>query len=402
MNDMTHFSKAMAAIKPSDIREILKLTANPEVISFAGGVPDPDLFPIEELKAAADEVFTHSARRALQYGSTEGYLPLREKIVKMMGEKGIEADADQVLLVTGAQQGIEFAGKIFLDPDDAVLCESPSYSGAVNAYLPYLPRFIEIPTNDDGIDVDALAEILAKEEKPRLIYVIPNFQNPGGRVWSLSTRERFMALMGDKDIPIVEDDPYGSLSFDDVTLPPLKSMDKKGNVIYLGSFSKILCPGLRTGWVCAREDILRQFVVVKQCADIHSNSLAQEIIDTYLTHNDINAQIEKIKKLYRHRKELMIAGIKEHFPDVCTYTNPQGGMFIWVEMPEKCNTRDILKKALAEKVAFIPGGGFFPATENERCFRLNFSTMPDEKITEGIRRLGRILSEYLVEECGKE
>ncbi len=389
------YSKAMEAIKPSDIREILKLTANPEVISFAGGVPDPDLFPIEALKKATDEVFEKSARRALQYGTTEGFLPLREKIIAMMKERGIDADPDQLLLVTGAQQGIEFAGKVFLNPGDAVLCESPSYSGAVNAYLPYLPKFIEVPTNDDGISVEAMAKILEMEEKPRLIYVIPNFQNPAGRSWTTETRIKFMELMEKYDIPIVEDDPYGNLIFEGETPPSLKSMDKKGNVIYLGSFSKILCPGLRTGWICAREDILRKFVVVKQCADIHSNSLAQEIIATYLEHNDINEQIEKIKQLYRHRKDLMIAAIEKYFPAECKYTNPNGGMFIWVEMPDGFNTRDILKDALAEKVAFIPGGGFFPAEENEKCFRLNFSTMHDDRIEEGIKRLGRILQAYI-------
>lgn len=395
------FSKAMDAIKPSDIREMSKLTANPEIISFAGGVPDPSLFPVEALAEATAEVFAKSAKRALQYSSTEGYLPLREKIVQMLAKKGIETNTDEILLLTGAQQGIEFAGKVFLDPDDAVLCESPSYSGAVNAYLPYRPRFIEVPVDDEGISVEMLAKILKEEKKPRLIYVIPNFQNPAGRTWSLNTRTKFMELMEKYDIPIVEDDPYGDLIFEGESLPTLKSLDKKGNVIYLGSFSKILCPGLRTGWVCAKEDILRKFVVVKQCADIHSNSLVQEILDVYLEHNDIYAQIEKIKNLYRTRKDLMLQEIEKNFPAECTYTSPNGGMFIWVEMPKECNTREILKAAIAEKVAFIPGGGFFPNGENESCLRLNFSTMPEDRIIEGIRRLGRILKESVASKKGE-
>lgn len=391
------YSKAMAASKPSDIREMTKLTANPEIISFAGGVPDPILFPVEELAKATAEMFSVNSKAALQYGSTEGYLPLREKIVKMLAKKGIETNADEILLVTGAQQGIEFAGKVFLDEGDIVLCESPTYSGAVNAYLPYRPQFIEIPTDDEGISIEAFKKILSENKKPSLIYVIPNFQNPAGITWSLERRQAFMDIINEENIPVIEDDPYGELVFEGVNPPPLKTMDKNGNVIYMGSFSKILCPGLRTGWVCARADVLRQFVVSKQCADIHSNSMVQVLLDHYLNENDIYQQIEKIKDLYRHRKNLMIQEIEKEFPAECKYTNPNGGMFIWVEMPEQINTREVLKDALAEKVAFIPGGGFFPESNKENCFRLNYSTMSDERIIEGIKRLGTILRQAVKE-----
>ena len=385
------FSKRVTHMKASDIREIGKLIADADMISFAGGMPDPDLFPIAELKKIATRVLEEEGQAALQYNSTAGYPPLRDKIARRMRRQGMQVLTDNILMISGSQQGIDFCAKAFLDEGDAVICESPSYSGAINAFESYLPEFIEVQTDDQGMDIDQLRTMLEARDNVKLIYVNPDFQNPTGRTWSLTKRKQLLELATQFDIPIIEDDPYSCFRYEGRAMPTLKSLDKDQKVIYLGTFSKTLCPGLRIGWLAACREIWEKIEIIKQVADIHTNSLAQREIDKYLDHYSLDNQIARISAVYGRRRNVMLNAMAESFPSKCRYTRPEGGFFIWVELPPSINAREILMDALKEKVAFIPGGGFFPNSNQENTFRLSFSTMPDEKIREGIKRLGRVL-----------
>lgn len=391
------FAKRMNNMQSSDIREIGKLTADPEIISFAGGMPDPEFFPIQELEMATTRVLSEDGKAALQYNTTQGYPPLREKIAQRMQDTGMSVTVEDILITSGSQQGIDFCGKIFLDEGDAVICESPSYSGALSAFASYLPEFIEIPTDDHGMDMAALEQVLSSRKNVKLIYVIPDFQNPSGRTWSLERRRKLVELAHHYNVLVIEDDPYSCFRFEGTPLPSLMSLDSGNHVIYLGTFSKTLCPGLRTGWLAAGSDVVAKIEIVKQVADIHSNSLAQRQIDKYLEIHGLNDQIERVMVQYKRRKELMLEAMDDFFPDKCNYTRPQGGMFIWVELPDSINARDILLDAVKEKVAFIPGGGFFANSKKENTIRLNYSTMPDDRIREGIQRLGNVLTRALLQ-----
>ncbi len=388
------FANRVKNMQPSDIREIGKLTANPEIISFAGGMPDPNLFPIEELRKISDVILKDSGKEALQYNSTEGYVPLRKKIAAMLENKGIKESIDNIIILSGAQQGIDFCGKVLLNEGDVVICESPSYSGALNAFSSYLPEFVEITTDNDGMIMKELEEALETKDNIKIIYVIPDFQNPTGRTWSLERRYKLMELANKFDITVIEDDPYSVFRFEGEKLPTLKSLDTQNRVIYLGTFSKTMCPGLRVGWMAAGDEILSKIIIGKQVADIHTNSFAQRQIDKFLELYSLDEQIEKINKIYKRRRDIMLKHIEDYFPRECKYTRPEGGMFIWVELPEGINTREVLLEAVKEKVAYIPGGGFFPNGGGENTIRLNFSNMPDEKIQEGIKRLGNVLNKF--------
>lgn len=314
-----------------------------------------------------------------------------------MQDTGMSVTVEDILITSGSQQGIDFCGKIFLDEGDAVICESPSYSGALSAFASYLPEFIEIPTDDHGMDMAALEQVLSSRKNVKLIYVIPDFQNPSGRTWSLERRRKLVELAHHYNVLVIEDDPYSCFRFEGTPLPSLMSLDSGNHVIYLGTFSKTLCPGLRTGWLAAGSDVVAKIEIVKQVADIHSNSLAQRQIDKYLEIHGLNDQIERVMVQYKRRKELMLEAMDDFFPDKCNYTRPQGGMFIWVELPDSINARDILLDAVKEKVAFIPGGGFFANSKKENTIRLNYSTMPDDRIREGIQRLGNVLTRALLQ-----
>lgn len=387
------FSTMAEDLKPSDIREILKLTENPEVISFAGGVPDPDLFPIDEMKEVTQIVLKEMGKKALQYNSTEGYIPLREKIASRMNKAGMKTRADNILIISGSQQGLDFSGKLFLDKGDAVVCESPSYAGAISAFKAYEPEFIAISSDKHGMKLAELEETLQARNSIKMIYVIPNFQNPTGRSWSLECRRKFMELICHYDIPVIEDDPYGEICFDNKSLPSLKSLDLEGHVVYLGTFSKTFCPGLRVGWLEAGSQILQKYNIIKQSSDIHTNSLAQAEINKYLELYDFDKHIAAINKIYKGRRDLMVKSIKKHFPANISYTYPEGGLFIWVEMPEIINSRTVLAQALLNNVAFIPGETFYPCGTTTNTFRLNFSNVKESMIEIGIERLGKVLKD---------
>lgn len=393
------FAKRMEGLKGSEIRELLKLTEKPEVISFAGGLPAPELFPIEEMKEISRIVLEESGTQALQYSTTEGFEPLREQIARRMNSKNkTNITKDDILITNGSQQGLDFAGKIFLDEGDIVLCESPSYLGAINAFKSYSPKFIEVPTDKDGMILEELEKILDTTENVKMIYVIPDFQNPTGRTWSLKRRKKFMEIISKYEIPVVEDNPYGELRFEGESLPSLKSMDKKGLVIFLGTFSKIFCPGYRLGWTCASQNILKKFIFVKQGADLQASSISQREVSKFIDLYNLDNHVKKIKEVYKSRRDLMLETMKEEFPEGIEYTHPQGGLFTWVELPKHLDSRVIMKDCLSNNVAYVPGGSFFPNGGTENCFRLNYSNMPDDRIVEGIRRLGLVLRQYMAVE----
>ncbi|SET75376.1 2-aminoadipate transaminase [Natronincola peptidivorans] len=389
------FAKRMDNLKASEIRELLKLTEKPEIISFAGGLPAPELFPVEEMKRVAEEVLEESGMQALQYSPTEGYTPLREKIAKRMETIGIKAVAEDILITSGSQQGLDFTGKIFLDEGDLVVCESPSYLGAINAFKGYLPEFVEVTTDDEGMDMEELEKVLSTKKKVKFIYVIPDFQNPTGKTWSVERRKKLIELANKYDVPVIEDNPYGELRFEGTRPPAVKSFDTEGRVVFLGTFSKTFCPGLRVGWTLAEKDLLEKYIFVKQGADLQTNTMAQREINKFLDIYDLDQHIEKIKDVYRKRRNIMMEGIKLHFPQNLKYTYPEGGLFTWVELPAEVDARKVLEKAIEVNVAFVPGGSFFPNGGNENTLRLNYSNMSEEKIQIGIERLGRVLKEML-------
>ena len=389
------FSERVKKAKASEIREILKLTQQPEIISFAGGLPAPELFPIEEMKVVALKVLETMGKEALQYSPTEGYNPLREKIAMRMMKQGITAKKEDILITSGSQQGLDFTGKVFINPDDYVLCESPSYLGAINAFKAYECQFKEIQTDSDGMIMSHLEEVINHTKNVKYIYVIPDFQNPSGRTWSLERRKALVEIANKHNLVIIEDNPYGELRFEGEPQPAIKSLDTEGRVVYLGTFSKTFSPGLRIGWVCASEVLLSKYITVKQSADLQSSSIGQRELAVYLEDYDLDAHIEKIKKVYKHRRDLMIATMDAHFPKAAQYEVPQGGLFAWVELPDQIDTKALMEKAVERKVAFVPGGSFFPNGGHENAMRVNYSNMPDDKIVEGIVRLGALLKEEL-------
>lgn len=389
------FSERVKKAKASEIREILKLTQQPEIISFAGGLPAPELFPIEEMKVVTLKVLETMGREALQYSPTEGYDPLREKIAMRMMKQGITAKKEDILITSGSQQGLDFTGKVFINPNDYVLCESPSYLGAINAFKAYECQFKEIDTDSNGMIMSHLEEVIKHTENVKYIYVIPDFQNPSGRTWSLERRKALIEIANRHNLVIIEDNPYGELRFEGEPQPAIKSLDTEGRVVYLGTFSKTFSPGLRIGWVCASEVLLSKYITVKQSADLQSSSMSQRELAVYLEDYDLDVHIEKIKKVYKHRRDLMIATMDAHFPKAAQYEVPQGGLFAWVELPKQIDAKALMVKAVERKVAFVPGGSFFPNGGHENAMRVNYSNMPDDKIVEGIIRLGALLKEEL-------
>lgn len=391
------FSTLASGLKASEIREILKLTTQPEIISFAGGLPAPEFFPIEELKKVDAEILEKEGMQAVQYGTTEGYLPLREKIAEHMKTAfGVDCSAEELMITSGSQQGLSLLSQIFLDPDDVVLVESPTYLGAINAFTLQHPRFIEVPTDEQGIIPEALEKILQEHGKAvRLMYVIPEFQNPTGITWTEERRKAFMKVVGAYDFPIIEDDPYGELRYDGEKMKALKSLDTKGQLIFLGSFSKIFMPGLRLAWMAASPEILDKAVKLKQAVDLQSSSFAQRQAYYYMKRYDINAHVRNLVQVYGKRRTLMCETMKQYFPQGVTFTYPEGGLFTWVTLPEGMDATALMPKVLAEKVAYVPGGPFYPHGGHRNHFRLNYSNMPEDRIVEGVKRLAAVLTEEM-------
>ncbi len=389
---MVQFAERMGGIRASDIRQLLAVASRPDIISFAGGLPAPELFPVQEIKAAYDAVLDEMGPTALQYGATDGWAPLREQISERMRVKNsVCVDPKDIILTAGSQQGLDFIGKLFLNPGDVVVLESPSYLGAINAFRQYQPNFVEVPTDENGMIMEELDRILATTENVKLIYIIPDFQNPSGRTWPLERRKQFMEIIGRYEIPAIEDNPYGDLRFRGEFLPALKSMDPKGLIIYFGTFSKILSPGMRIGWIAANETVVGKVNLIAQAAVLQTSTINAMAVSKYLELFDIDEHVAKILPVYKHRCELMIGTMRESFPDCVKFTDPDGGLFTWCELPDYVNTRDIAPIALEKKVAFVPGDGFYPSGAVKNCMRLNYSNATDEKLVEGIHRLAEVI-----------
>jgi 2-aminoadipate transaminase len=390
----------------SAIRELLKLTQQPDIISFAGGLPAPELFPVVEFQTAADRVLSKYGSQALQYSTTEGYGPLREYIVGKMAEYGIQAALENVLIISGSQQALDLISKVLINPGDLILTERPTYLGALQAWRAYQAEFISVRIDDDGLVINQLEEVLCSG--PKFMYILPNFQNPAGVTLSLDRRRALIDITNRYGIPIIEDDPYGELRFEGEHLAPLVVLDAeklnssalaangsgffRGNVIYLSTFSKTLAPGLRLGWIVAPTEVIQQCVMAKQGMDLHTSSFVQMIAYEVVKDGFLKGHVGRIRQVYRERRDLMLDAMARHFPPGVRWTRPHGGLFLWVTLPETADAAVLLEKAVTQKVAFVPGTAFYPDGGGHNTFRLNFSNAQPEQIEIGIKRLGEVLA----------
>jgi 2-aminoadipate transaminase len=388
-------ARRMSRMAASAVREILKVAERPDILSFAGGLPAPELFPVRELAAAVDDVLRREGPAALQYSVTEGFHPLREWVAARLTRQGARVTAEQVLITCGAQQGIELVGKTLLDPGDRVAVESPSYLAALQCFGGYEATFLPIGSDDQGFQVDDLERAIAKGKVPKLIYVVAEFHNPKGTTLSAERRERLMALARAHRIAILEDNPYGELRFTGSAPPSLLSMDDTGLVIHLGTFSKTLAPGLRLGWLVAPPELHRAATVAKQASDLHSPTLNQRAAARLLESFDYDGHLGRIRQAYGERCLAMQGALARHLPEGTKWTRPEGGLFLWASLPRGLKADDLFADALREKVAFVPGSAFFPAEKRHEFLRLNFSNRSPERIEEGIARLGNVVRQHL-------
>ena len=390
------FAQRTKFVKSSTIRELLKLTQRPEVISFAGGLPAPDVFPVERFETACHRVLEAKGAMAMQYSASEGYTPLREYLAQKMARYGIIAGAENVLITSGSQQALDLIGKLLINSGDRILVEAPTYLGALQAFNVYGAEYVSVPVDHDGLRTGELEEAL--RSGPKFMYVLPNFQNPGG-VTLCEPRRHELVLLADKyGIPIIEDDPYGQLRFEGEHLPPLLVLDrdnlrrddgKLGNVIYLSTFSKTLAPGIRLGWIVAPPDVISKLVQFKQGADLHTSTFDQMVAYEVVHDGFLDEHVKKIRAVYRERRDVMLAALSEYVPPEVTWTHPQGGLFLWATLPEGLDMEHLFQAALRENVAFVPGDCFYATgDEGRRHMRLNFSHSNPQQIREGIRRLG--------------
>lgn len=391
------FSEKLSALKPSAIREIFKSLTDPTIISFAAGNPNPLSFPVEALAKISADIFASDAAYALQYGITEGYAPLRESIAARIFEKfGIGREFDQTIVTTGGQQGIELACKAFCNEGDAVICENPSFIGALNAFRSNGARTIGVPLRADGIDLAILEETLRTEKKAKLLYLIPTFQNPSGITSTAENRHAVYALAKKYGVVILEDNPYGELRFAGADVPTYKSFDTDGIVIYCSSFSKILSSGMRIGFVNAPAEIIAKMVVAKQVEDVHTNLFAQMLCHRYMAEYDMDAHVAMIRELYRNKANRMLTALDAEMPQSVAYTRPEGGLFLWCTLPDGRDATPFVQKFLENKVAVVPGSAFM-CVENapSDSFRLNYSMPSDEDIDRGVAILGKVLRDTL-------
>jgi 2-aminoadipate transaminase len=395
------YAKRLERMGSSAIRELLKLTQVPGLISFAGGLPAPEVFPVEKFKEACDVVLSEVGAQALQYGTTEGYLPLRELIARHSCRYGIKVDPENIQITSGSQQALDLLGKLLINPGDRVLVESPTYLGALQAWNAYEPEYITVPSDEHGMQTDALESAL--RSGPKFIYVLPNFQNPTGATLSLERRKQLIALADQYGVPIVEDDPYGQLRYEGEHLPPVLVLDDQyqengrinyhGNVIYLSTFSKTLAPGIRLAWIVAPPEVIKKIVQGKQGADLHTSTFTQIVSYEVAKGGFLDEHVRTIRRIYGERRDVMLQAMEEHFPEGVKWTHPLGGMFLWVTLPEGIDARHLVEKAIQLKVAYVPGAPFFPNGGGENTLRLNFSNPKPEMIEEGISRLGKVFKE---------
>lgn len=392
----------------SVIRELLKLTEQPDIISFAGGLPAPEMFPVEEFRQASEKVLHEFGAKALQYGTTEGYMPLRTLIAQHMGRYGIQAREDNILITSGSQQALDLIGRILINPGDKILTENPTYLGAMQAWSSYQARYVTVPVDHDGMRTEFLEEAL--RAGPKFMYILPNFQNPSGVSLSLERRMHLVRMADEYGIPLVEDDPYGQLRYSGEHLPPLVVLDSDhlesrasdghgyfaGNVLYTSTFSKTLAPGLRLGWIVAPVDVIKRCVQAKQGMDLHTSSFVQMVAYEAAKDGFLEQHVRRIRQVYSHRRDVMLAAMETYFPGEIQWTRPDGGLFLWAWLPEGMDSADVLQTAInTHRVAFVPGNAFFPDGKGRNTMRLNFSNATPEMIEEGIRRMGLVLKEQI-------
>ena len=387
----------------SVIRELLKLTEQPDIISFGGGLPAPEVFPVKEFQEACNTVLAQHGAQALQYSTTEGYRPLREMISRHAGRYTVELTPENILITSGSQQALDFIGRLFINRGDYIVVESPTYLGALQAWNAYGAQYISVPADENGMMVDELEAAL--RVGPKFIYVLPNFQNPSGSTLSLERRQKLVELADKYGVPIVEDDPYGQLRYEGEHLPSVVYLDSQmrgpngghysGNVIYLSTFSKLLAPGLRLAWVVAPPEVIRKLVMTKQAADLHTSSFNQYVAHEVAKGGFLDEHVKVIRQVYKERRDVMLEMMEEVFPSEMRWTHPQGGMFLWGIMPEGTDAAEVLKVAIERKVAFVPGRSFHPNGGGANTMRINFSYCAPDVIREGVTRLGVTLKEFL-------
>ena len=385
------FSERAQQLQSSFIREILKITQRPEITSFAGGLPSPATFPVEEMKVAFDKVLSENGKVALQYGPTDGYLPLREWIANSLSTASCKIMPEQVLMTSGSQQALDLLGKVLIDEGSRVLVETPSYLGALQAFSVYRPEFKSVATDDHGLVPSSIDPVA---EGARMLYALPNFQNPTGRSLSIERRLELVETCARHGIPLIEDDPYGALSYKGEPFPKMLNMNPEG-VIYMGSFSKVLTPGIRLGYVVAPLPLVRRLELAKQAADLHTAQLTQMVVYEVIKDGFLEQHIPKIRTLYANQCQVMLDAMAETFPDGVTWTKPEGGMFIWVTLPKHIDAMKLLDQAIAAKVAFVPGAPFYANEPETNTLRLSFVTVPPERIRDGVAVLAKLIAAQL-------
>jgi 2-aminoadipate transaminase len=382
------FAERAEQLQASFIREILKITQQPEIISFAGGLPSPLTFPVDEMKAAYDKVLSTNGKVALQYGPTDGYTPLRQWIADSLSTGGAKIVPEQVLMTSGSQQALDLLGKVLIDEGSRVLVETPSYLGALQAFSVYLPEFKSVETDDHGLVPSSIDKVA---EGARMLYSLPNFQNPTGRSMSVARRQELVETCARLGLPLIEDDPYGALSYKGEPAPKMVSMNPDG-VIYMGSFSKVLTPGIRLGYVVAPLPLARRLELAKQAADLHTSQLTQMVVHEVIKDGFLDQHIPKIRTLYGDQCQVMLDAMAQYFPAGVEWTKPEGGMFIWVTLPKHIDAMKLLDEAIAQKVAFVPGSPFYANEPETNTLRLSFVTVPPERIRHGIEILGKLIA----------
>jgi 2-aminoadipate transaminase len=397
MNWHQQFSTRVSHMRRSTVRELLQLTSQPGMISLAGGLPDPALFPVEDIRQAVETVLKHKPSPALQYGETEGIADLRDWLCTRFSRPGLKIRRQNVMIVSGSQQALDLIGKVFLDPGDEVLVENPTYLAMLSAWGAHQPTFVPVPTDSEGLCVEEIRPRLSK--KTKLAYTVPNFQNPQGITLSFGRRKQLAALLKEKEFPLVEDNPYGDLRFEGECFPSLQEIEAgiSGNassfdthVIQLGTFSKILTPGLRVGWVIAAEDVIDKLTLAKQAADLHTSTFCQHVVLELVQRGVLERQIPMLREAYRRKRDAMLKSMEVHFPKEVRWTRPEGGMFMFVSLADGTDARALLMRALEQKVAFVPGEDFYLAGQGKNTLRLNFSNPSLEQIETGIERLGNV------------
>jgi 2-aminoadipate transaminase len=388
-------AKRTQGMKSSVIRELLKVTMQPDVISFAGGLPAPEFFPLREFEEACQYVLRHQGEVALQYGPTEGYSPLKEYLAEKMSKYGILVELENILITNGSQQGLDLIGKVFIDPDACIICSRPTYLGALQAWDAYQARYCTIPLDDEGMCVDELPSILDADHRHRFIYVLPNFHNPAGTTLPLERRKQLVEIARQYDIVIIEDDPYGELRYEGEDITPIFRLAPE-RTLYLSTFSKTLAPGIRLAWVVAPKPIIAKLVQAKQGSDLHTGTFVQMVANDICQRGFLRQHVKRLCEIYHKRRDAMLDALAEHMPEEASWTRPQGGLFLWASTSDRINTRDFLNKATAAKVAYVPGFAFYPGESGGfHSMRLNFSYCKEEVINEGIYRLGVAMKEEL-------